>query len=87
VSDNRVAFSAAVLDFQRARSQADLERVVARLTGKSADLLSYDDVRRQLRARVCLDRGLQDIPLDAIIGSVGRYTDFSRTFLPRLAGN
>ena len=78
-----MAFSAAAGDFQRARSRADLERVVARLTGKSADLLSYDDVRRQLRARVCVDRGLEDIPLDAIIGSVGRYTDFSRTFLPR----
>ena len=23
------------------------------------------------------------IPVDAIIGSVGRYTDFTRTFLPR----
>ncbi len=87
MSDNHAAFSAAVFDFQRARSRADLERVVARLTGKSADLLSYDDVRRQLKARVCVDRGLQDIPLDAIIGSVGRYTDFSRTFLPRQAGD
>jgi nucleotide-binding universal stress UspA family protein len=29
------------------------------------------------------ERGLQDIPLDAIVGSVGRYTDFTRGFLPR----
>ncbi|MGC9468398.1 MAG: universal stress protein, partial [Anaerolineae bacterium] len=26
---------------------------------------------------------LQDIPIDAIVGSVGRYSDFTRSFLPR----
>ncbi len=28
--------------------------------------------------------GTRQIPLDAIVGSVGRYQDFTRTFLPRL---
>ena len=28
--------------------------------------------------------GLRVIPLDAIVGSVGRYRDFTRTFLPRV---
>ena len=27
--------------------------------------------------------GVRPIPLDAIVGSVGRYQDFTRTFLPR----
>ncbi len=57
--------------------------VMARLTGKSADLLSYEDVRRKLRANKQIDRGLQDVPLQAIVGSVGRYKDFTRTFLPK----
>jgi len=60
---------------------------MARLTGKSANLLSYEDVRRKLKAGSGAPRGLKDIPLDAIVGSVGRYTDFTRRFLPRRDGD
>jgi nucleotide-binding universal stress UspA family protein len=74
----------AIDDFRRARRQANWQAVLARLAGKSADLLSYEDVRRQLRATQSAAQRLEDIPLDAIVGSVGRYTDFTRTFLPRL---
>lgn len=77
------SFLAAVHDFHRARRKAALENIMARLTGKSADLLSYEDVRWRLRARGTTARGLKDIQLDAIVGSVGRYTDFTRSFLPR----
>jgi hypothetical protein len=69
-------------DFRRARSQATLEEIMARLTGKSAELLCYEDVRQNLGATAPTLRGLQDIPLDAIVGSVGRCTDFTRSFLP-----
>ncbi len=78
-----LGFYPAVQDFRRARRQAALERIVARLTGKSADLLSYEDVRRKLKVRSRAMRGLEEIPLDAVVGSVGRYTDFTRSFLPR----
>ncbi|MFP4344053.1 MAG: universal stress protein [Anaerolineales bacterium] len=74
---------AAARDFHRARRAADLERVMARFTGRSADLLSYEEVRRKLQATTATPRGLQDVPLDAIVGSEGRYTDFTRTFLPK----
>ena len=77
------SFLAAVRDFQRARHKAALEDIMARLTGKSADLLSYEDVRQKLKARGTTARKLKEIPLDAIVGSVGRYTDFTRSFLPR----
>jgi nucleotide-binding universal stress UspA family protein len=60
-----------------------LEQIFARLTGKSADLLSYEQVRQELRVTGRKKRELKDIPLDAIVGSVGRYTDFTRSFLPR----
>jgi nucleotide-binding universal stress UspA family protein len=71
-------------DFQRARQQASLQEILSRLTGKSVNLLSYEDVRRKLHATSGgISRGIQDIPLDSIVGSVGRYTDFTRTFLPR----
>ena len=74
---------AALSDFHRARQRAALQQVLARLTGRSVDLLSYDDVARQLKPLGQSDRGLRDIPLDAITGSVGRPNDFTRDFLPR----
>jgi nucleotide-binding universal stress UspA family protein len=73
---------AAQRHFTYARLQADLERVLARLTGKSPDLLSFNEVRQQLLATGMSKQVLRDIPLDAIVGSVGRYTDFTRSFLP-----
>jgi nucleotide-binding universal stress UspA family protein len=76
-------FTAALGDFQRARSQAQLKELLARLSGAPAQLLSFDEVRQTLRLQGGIERGLQDIPLDAIVGSVGRYTDFTRDFLPR----
>jgi nucleotide-binding universal stress UspA family protein len=75
-------------DFQRARQRASLQEILSRLTGKSVDLLSYEDIRQKLHAvGGGISRGIQDIPLDSIVGSVGRYADFTRTFLPRNASD
>jgi nucleotide-binding universal stress UspA family protein len=59
-----------------------MEQMLGRLTGKSTDLLSYEEVRRRLKAESTSRRTLKDIPLDAIVGSVGRYDDFTRSFHP-----
>jgi nucleotide-binding universal stress UspA family protein len=72
----------AVQDFHDARRRAIIEQLLARLTGRSAELLAYDDVRTKLKATETAPRVLKEIPLDAIVGSVGRYTDFTRGFLP-----
>ncbi|MBN1666327.1 MAG: universal stress protein [Anaerolineales bacterium] len=77
----------AAQDFQEARRKADLQEFLARLTGKTNELLSYEEVRQKLRAREGARIEIRDIPLDAIIGSVGRYTDFTRNFLPRRDAN
>jgi hypothetical protein len=74
----------ALQDFHEARRQAALQEVVARLTGKSTKLLAFDDVSQKLKASGGIDRGVQEISLDAIVGSCERYEDFSRTFLPLL---
>lgn len=74
----------AIQDFRRARRQADLEVILARLTGRSTNLLSYEDVRKKLKGKKSGKRVLREIPLDDIVGSVGRYNDFTRSFLPRL---
>ncbi len=75
----------ALQDFQSAHLRAKLEGVLARITGKSNELLSYEEIARKLKLQGRSDKGLQMIPVDAIAGSVGRYTDFTRTFLPRRA--
>jgi nucleotide-binding universal stress UspA family protein len=73
----------AIADFHRARGRADLKELLARLKGESNQLLSYDEVRQKLQLQGGMERGIRDIPLDAIVGSVGRYEDFTRDFLPR----
>ncbi len=69
--------------FRTARRRATIQDLKARLTGESDNLLNYDEVARMLHAEGTTRRGLQEVPLDAIVGSVGRYGDFTRTFLPR----
>ncbi len=78
-----LSYPSAVQDFRRARRLAAMEQIMARLTGRSADLLSYEEVRQKLKVTEGGKRELKDIPLDAIVGSVGRYADFTRSFLPR----
>ncbi len=56
---------------------------MARVTGRPVELLAYEEIARQLHVTGQSDRGLQEVPLEAIVGSVGRYADFTRTFLPR----
>lgn len=75
-------YQAALRDFNDARRQAALQQLSARLTGQSTELLQYDEVRRQLRGGNTKDRGLQTVPLGAIVGSAGRYNDYTRAFLP-----
>ncbi|UCG24201.1 MAG: universal stress protein [Chloroflexota bacterium] len=77
------SYSSAISDFRRARGRAALQSIVAKLTGGQSELLSYEDVRRKVRAGGVVSRGIREVPLDAIVGSVGRYQDFTRTFLPK----
>jgi nucleotide-binding universal stress UspA family protein len=78
-----MSYYTAINDFRRARRRAGIEQILASIQGKSIDLLSYEEVRKQLRGVHYAERGLQDIPVDAIIGTAGRYADFTRSFLPR----
>ena len=69
--------------FSSARLQAFWQEAWALLTGKSIDLLGFEEVRQRLRLRDKRYLGLQEIPIDKIVGSVGRYKDFTKSFLPR----
>jgi hypothetical protein len=72
-------------DFKRARRQAFLARLLSRLNHESNDLLPLNEVRLRLHSRGQHYRGLQTVPVAAIVGSEGRYEDFNRQFLPRAA--
>src|SRR5215218_10913076 len=74
-------------DFTRARRRALLRAAVARFRREHASnrLLSFDDVRRALFAYNRLYRGVRVVEVDEIVGSVGRWRDFDRTFLPARA--
>jgi hypothetical protein len=71
-------------DFTRARRRARLRALVARIRQEhtSNRLLSFDHVRRELAANNRLHRGTRVVEADRIIGSVGRWRDFDRSFLP-----
>ncbi|MEX1071607.1 MAG: universal stress protein [Anaerolineales bacterium] len=82
--DSMGRYSTAVQDFKRARARAGLQEALARLGGGQRDkLLSFEKVRKLVGESQTLPRGLQDIPIKSIVGSVGRYDDFNRQFLPR----
>lgn len=83
VKDFNLSRSEALDDFHRAQHHATIMWLWSRLRGEVSELYSYEAVRRQLRARESSKRIQQDVPLDAIVGSVGRYQEFTRGFLPR----
>lgn len=68
--------------FSRARRKAFWRRIWATLRGRPNELLSYEQVREKLRLCGLIYRGVQAVPVDRIIGSVDRYRDFDRVFLP-----
>jgi nucleotide-binding universal stress UspA family protein len=84
---NKLSYQSALQDFNEAHLKASLQEALARLTGKPNELLSYDEIAKKLKLQGRSDRGVHEIPIKAIVGSVGRYTDFTRTFLPRRLGD
>ena len=67
VDDRNTSAISAVQEFKAARLEASLERIRTVLKGKSADSLSYEDVREKVRAKETNQRQLKDIPLNAIV--------------------
>lgn len=73
----------AAADFEKASRRAFWNGVRSWLTGRSNALLPYDEVRARLPLMGQNYRGLSEVPVEKIRGSVGRYRDFDGAFLPR----
>ena len=82
MSENRTASQSR--EWKQARRTAFVEEVLAVLKQRPADLLSFDHVHEKLQLNDVRYLDLQHVPLDQIVGSVGRYGDFTRAFCPRL---
>ena len=71
-----------IMDFSRVRAKAFFRDVVAYVRGKPNDLLPFDAVKERLRIGGPIYRGVRTVPVAQIVGSVNRYRDFDRAFLP-----
>lgn len=69
-------------DFQRARFKAFMNRMWATLSGQPTTLFSYDEIKEKLRIGGPIYRGVKTVRVDEIAGSLNRYHEFDRVFLP-----
>ena len=70
------------LDFSSARTRSFLRSMLGLVAGRENKLMAWDEVKDKLRLRGLITRGIQTVPIDKIVGSVGRYHDFDSAFLP-----
>ncbi len=71
--------------FDEARRAAVIQDLLRVLRGKPVDLLPFHAVREGLRLEHIVDRGVREVPMDRIVGTLGkeREREFNRAFLPR----
>lgn len=61
-----------------------MQQLLERFRGEGAGLLPFDEIKDQLHPTgETIVHGTREIPLDKIVGSVARYKDFTRSFLPK----
>lgn len=68
--------------FNQARDHARREKLWSRLLGRSASLLCLKDASDQSPEDAEARVDYAQIPLEAIVGSVDRCSDYTRSFLP-----
>ncbi len=75
--------SLAAAKFGRLKSRSLISTLLRIFTQKPDEtLLSWEQVQQLLSNRQGVDRGTQMIRIEHVVGSVGRYRDFDRAFLP-----
>lgn len=71
-------------DFSKARFKSFLNQAMAVLSGqRPTTLLSYDEIKEKLHLGGPIYRGVKTIRVDQIAGSLNRYHEFDRAFLPK----
>jgi hypothetical protein len=72
-------------DFERAYRRGFWRKLSSWFTGERNELLPFYAVRERIPIHGQHYLGLRQVPVDKIVGSLGRYRDFDRAFLPRQA--
>jgi hypothetical protein len=69
-------------NFERALRRARKRKIINLFQHKCNDLVPANTILNQLPVQDRKDLGVQDVPLQSIVGSSGRYHDFDLAFLP-----
>jgi hypothetical protein len=69
-------------DFAHARLKAFWNHILSILGRQPTTLLSYDDVKEKLHIGGPIYRGVRTVEVKKIVGSLNRYHQFDRAFLP-----
>jgi hypothetical protein len=59
-----------------------LNRAFAAISGQPTTLLDYDEIKQSLHIGGPIYRGVHTVRVDQIVGSLNRYHEFDRAFLP-----
>jgi hypothetical protein len=70
-------------DFRKARRRAFWRQFLNQIRSRPNRLPAMDQILSGCSRRTQLDLGHQIVPIDSIVGSVGRSQDFDDRFLPR----
>lgn len=72
----------ALHQFENTRRRAHLGRLWHHLVGEPQTLLPFEPIRAALPNPTGIHRGLREVPVCQIVGSVGRANDYDRSFRP-----
>ena len=70
------------VDFSQAMQKAFWEELKGFILRRSTRLLPFDEVKDKLEIWFVRDLGIQTVSIDSIVGSEGRYRNFTKYFLP-----
>ncbi|MBQ1833999.1 MAG: transcriptional regulator [Treponema sp.] len=70
-------------DFNKAHNKALFNEIQHLLNPEEATLISFTDIKKMLRPKNELYKGMQIVPINLIVGSEGRYKDFDNHFFPK----
>ncbi len=70
-------------DFNKAKSKATISGILNALTPERQRLLSLEDVKKLVKPKSETYLGMKAVPVKLIVGSEGRYKDFTKAFLPK----
>ena len=70
-------------DFHKAHNKAMFNELQHFLNPDEAMLISFSDIKKMLKPKNEVYKGMMVVPIQKIVGSEGRYHDFDNRFFPR----